>query len=471
MTVRRAIAGALLGLALATPGMAQGLPPPSFLPPAAGAPAPGTPGAAPLFVVPRLSQPQPLPPTPLVRSEDPEIRRGVTVANRPRPEYDPAGVRFGPVTLRPLLRLDTIYDDNILASGTRRERDWIFGTTAALEAQTTWRVHEIRLSGQIDDRRYLDFDTEDTTAWRLNALGRYDLTRFQSVEIRASAARYFVARDDAEDFGSVKPIAVDERVAQVGYSVRENRAALRLQGYVQQARFQDTEIVDDVTRAIRPFDQSFRNRDIYLGSAVGTYEFAPLRNAVLLARVNRRNYVDEAANAGQANGPLARSSTGYDVLGGVEFDYDGIFGVRLLVGWLQQFYEDDRLPNASAPTFEAALLWNPTTLTSVRFTADRQVTESIRTNSSSILRTNLAATIDHELLRNVLLQGGLGYRIEDYRGISRVDRLLVGTLGASWLINRTLRLNGTYTRQEGDKSAGSADYDRNIFLLRLSAAL
>jgi hypothetical protein len=448
-----------LALLLAAPGLVApslaqaqgGLPPPDF--------------------VTRLQQPQVLPPAPLARSLDPDIRRGTTVANRPRPEYDPLGVAFGPLLFRPLLRLEGSFDDNILASGTRRESDFIASTIAGLEGLTRWSTHEVRLSAQVNDRRYLEFDTEDTTSWRLNASGRYDITRFQFVDARISAARFFVPRDDAEDFGSVRPIEVDEQTAVLGYSVRQNRVGLRLQGFAQSLRFQDTEVVDDVTRAIVPSDQSARDRNVYVGSVIGSYEIAPLRSAVLIARANRRDYVSEPANAGRPGGPLARSSDGYDILGGVDFDYDGIFAVRLLAGWLQQFYEDDRLPSTSAPTFEAALSWNPTTLTSLRFTADRQVTESIRNNSSSVLRTAFNAVVDHEIARNVLLQGGVGYRIDDFQGISRIDRLLVGTLGATWLINRTLRLNGTYTRQDGDKSAGAADYDRNIFLLRLSAAL
>lgn len=392
------------------------------------------------------------------------------MANRPRPEYDPPGVQYGPLIVRPTLRFDSIYDDNILASGTRKESDFLFLTTAAAEIGTTWSTHEVKLSGQVDDRRYAEFTTENTTAWRVNGQGRYDIGRNHAIDARVAAARIYIPRDDAEDFGSAEPVAVDEQLASLGYSVRANRLGMRLQGLYQSLRYQPTEIVNNAGQLV-PFDQSFRNRDLYLGTAGLFYEIAPLRSAVLITRVNRRNYVDEPVNAGAPGGPFKRSSNGYEVLGGIDSDYNGIFGFRLLVGWMEQFYEDDRLPNPSAPTFEAAVLWNPTTLTSLRLFADRQITESIRANSSAIVRTNIGLAVDHEFARNLLLNAAAGYRIEDYDGISRTDYLLAGTVGATWLLNRNLRLGATYTRQEGDKSDGAADYDRNIFLLRLTGAL
>ena len=407
---------------------------------------------------------------PQVRSLDPDIRRGVTVASRPRPEYDIAGVRYGSMIIRPMLRLDGLYDDNILATATQQKFDWIGITNAGLEAATDWSTHEIRLSGQIEDRKYVRFDSQDATPWRLNAQGRYDISAFQSFDARVSAARIYIPRDDAESINSLQPVAVDEQLASLGYAVRENRLGLRLMGLYQGLRYQPTDIVLS-NGAIVPSDQAYRNRNMYLGSGGLSYEIAPLRSAVLIARVNARDYIDQASNAGQPNGPYNRSSSGYEVLAGLDSDFNGLFSFRVLVGWLQQFYQDDRLPSPSAPTFDITLTWNPTTLTTVRALANRMVTESIRTDSTSILRTNFGATIDHELMRNVLLNGALGYKIQDYQGIDRISRTWVTNIGATWLVNRNLRLGASYTFQRGDSPETNAEYDRNIFMLSLTAGL
>lgn len=410
------------------------------------------------------------PPNPLVRSLDPDIRRGVTITSRPRPEYDPPGIRYGGMVVRPTLQVDGMYDDNILASAVQKEFDWIALTTAGAEVASDWSRHEIRLSGQVDDRRYARFDSQDSTAWRLNAQGRYDISRFQAVDARLSAARIYIPRDDSEDIASVQPVAVDERLASLGYAVRENRLGVRLAGLYQSLRFLPAEVVSS-TGAVVPASQAYRNRDMWLGSVGLSYVIAPLRSAVLIARLNQRDYVDQAANAGTPGGPYNRSSSGYEVLAGLDSDYNGIFSFRLLVGWMEQFYQDDRLPSPSVPTFDVALVWNPTTLTTVRALANRMVTESIRTDTSSIVRTNIGASVDHELLRNVLLNGALGYKIEAYQGSGQTNRTIVGQVGATWMLNRNLRLGASYTYQNGDGNQTNSEYDRNVFLLRLSAAL
>jgi hypothetical protein len=38
-------------------------------------------------------------------------------------------------------------------------------------------------------------------------------------------------------------------------------------------------------------------------------------------------------------------------------------------------------------------------------------------------------------------------------------------------LNRNVRLGASYTRSHGDLGGGQPDYDRNVFLLRITGAL
>lgn len=421
-----------------------------------------------------LASPTELPASPApgagLRSRDPDIRRGVTVTNRPRPEYDHPGLRYGPLIVRPILNLDGMYDTNILASGRLPLSDYVFFANAGLSARTDWSTHELRVAGTITDRKYAEYTSQNTTSWRLDASGRYDISRFQAIDGGIGGGRFYVPRSGVESINSATPVAGDQQIATLGYAVRENRVGLRLQGAYQSLRYMPTTIGSPLGVQV-PLNMAFNNVDNYYGAVGLAYDLAPLRSAVLITRVNHRQYVEQAANAGQPGGPLDRTSSGYEVLGGLNYDFDGIFGIRLLAGWLQQFYDDPRIPDLSKPTIDAALLWNPTTLTSLRFFANRIVTESLSIGGSSIVVTRMGGIVDHEIARNVLLNGTLAYRIADYEDQRATRYLLLGSVGATWLLNRNLRLGATYIYQHADGGGPANDYDRNQFLIRFTAAL
>lgn len=394
-----------------------------------------------------------------------DTARGVNVRNRPRPEYDPLGIRLGSFVVRPSLRLEAAIDDNVTSSGVRQESDVIFRTVAQVDARSDWGRHGLNGVAFIDDRRYLENPNESYLNWRAQGTGRYDITRFQHVDLTLGAARIHQERDDPDDFGTVKPIGIDERFAGAGYFVRHNRLSLRFDGLLNQLRYDDAEVRNTATGGISTTNQAFRDRDLYLLSAVGSYELGPLRRLLVVGRTNVRDYVSEAGTS------FTRDSKGFELLGGIDADYDGVFSYRLLLGYLRQEYDAPNLPTASAPTGEAQLLWNPTTLTTVTFRAERRVEETIRNNASSYLRTIGTVRVDHEYSRNIILDASVIYRLDEFEGISRDDKTAFFSLGATWLVNQNVRLGASYTRTQGDRGGGQPDYDRNVFLLRLIGAL
>lgn len=391
--------------------------------------------------------------------------RGVNVRNRPRPETDPQGVRAGSFIVHPTLRLDSSFDDNILANGTRRESDFFQRTTGTLDVRSDWGRHGLRGIAVVDDRRYLENPDENYLDWRAQGTGRYDITRSSHADLTVGAARVHQERDDPDDFGNVSPIGIDERFIRAGYFVRGNRLGFRLDATFNTLRHDDAEVVSN--GVVTTQSQAFRNRDLYELTAVAAYEVAPLRRVLVVARANKRDYVDETG----APGTFTRDSKGGQLLAGVDADYNGIFSYRLLAGYLYQEYEATNLPNASAPTGEALLLWNVTTLTTVGFRAERRVQETIRTNASSYLRTIGTLSVDHEYARNILLNASATYRLDEFEGTSREDKTGIFAVGASYLLNRNVRLGAIYTFTTADRGGGQPDYERNVFLLRLQGAL
>jgi uncharacterized protein (PEP-CTERM system associated) len=108
-------------------------------------------------------------------------------------------------------------------------------------------------------------------------------------------------------------------------------------------------------------------------------------------------------------------------------------------------------------------------LTSMIFSASSEVLESTVTfegdDAEGNLQNQVGVEVQHELLRNVLLNGTLGYTRDDFQGTSRADNVYAAGFGASYLLNRNLSLNANYTFTKRDSDDDTAEFDRNIVLV------
>jgi hypothetical protein len=83
-------------------------------------------------------------------------------------------------------------------------------------------------------------------------------------------------------------------------------------------------------------------------------------------------------------------------------------------------------------------------LTTVTFTAARDVNDTGVIGSGGVLETRAGVQVDHELLRNVILTGGVQDTKADYAGIDRNDRWLDANVGAVYMLNRHVGVGATY---------------------------
>jgi uncharacterized protein (PEP-CTERM system associated) len=76
-------------------------------------------------------------------------------------------------------------------------------------------------------------------------------------------------------------------------------------------------------------------------------------------------------------------------------------------------------------------------------------------------------TVEHELLRNVILTANGTYSNQDYQGITRTDNVYSGSIGGRYLITRNFSagLTGTYSRR--NSNAVNSSYNQQIVLANL----
>jgi hypothetical protein len=112
----------------------------------------------------------------------------------------------------------------------------------------------------------------------------------------------------------------------------------------------------------------------------------------------------------------------------------------------------------------------------VRATATRGIEDAAQTGLSSYTYSSVQLRVDHEYLRNVLLDASATLRQASFNQTGGQQTGIGAGAGATWLINRGLRLS--FTSDFGDvrntrlpTGTVAGDYTRTLTLLTLRVGL
>ncbi|ACJ01125.1 outer membrane beta-barrel protein [Rhodospirillum centenum] len=382
--------------------------------------------------------------------------RGIPVQNRPRPDFDPAGLRAGTFLVYPQISLSGRYDDNIFADESGTVDDVIYIASPQVRLQSDWNRHALNLRAAAEIGRYADNGSEDYEDYVAALDGRLDILRGTTATGRASFARLHEDRGSPDEAGGLEPTEYDLWTA----SATLDRSLARL-GARLTADYRGFDFNDVPAPGGAVIDQDDRDRDEYGVAARLSYATSPNLAGFIQAAYNWRRYERE----------VGRDSEGYRLTGGVALDFGGVTSGEIFAGYRSQDYDNPAFPTADGLTYGASLAWNPTTLTSLAFTASNTVEETTSDAASAYVATLFRIDIDHELLRNLLIGGYAGYLENDYERIDRTDDVI--SLGASlrYLVNRNFQIEGGYDYTNRDSNLSGIDYDRNIVYLRLTGLL
>ncbi len=228
-------------------------------------------------------------------------------------------------------------------------------------------------------------------------------------------------------------------------------------------------------------EQGFRDRVEYRASGRAEYQFTPTTFGLAEIVYKDNNYRTDDPR-------LDRSSDGFEVLTGFGFDLTRVLrGEASLKYFNEEFVsgfgdtgralfidpvfnpEDDAIDGeleidntSSGFGANIDLTWLVSTLTNVTVEADREVTATSLNDASRIVATAAGVTVDHELDRNIILYGELGFFLEEFEGIDREDTRFEYGLGLLYLLNNrySLEMNLARTEQESSGFAGR-DFDVN----------
>ena len=397
---------------------------------------------------------------------EPGSPESTSVLQRARPDYNPLGIRAGGFLVYPSLDLGEFYDSNVYAIPTGVKSDFYTDVAPNVNVASNWNTNALNFSAGGEIKRYSQLVSENVSNANVATNGRIDILR--DIYLLGGLS-YQLEHEDRSSpnsiVGQAQPTEYQVAGAGIGYVHEPGRLGLRIDGIANFYSYDNAQTSTGTT-----IIETDRNRIEYSVKPRLQYEIVPGYHAFVQASGNGVTYQASRDQFG-----YQRDSNGWEADAGTAVEITRIIHGEVFAGYLQQNYTDPRLRQDSGVGFGGNALWNVTDLDSIRFNLSRTVQETIVNNvvgttvvdAASDLQTSAGVSVEHELLRNVLLNAGVTYVEDDFEGISRTDNSYQADAGARYLLTRVWSAGLDFTYRKRDSSQSINDYEREIVTARL----
>jgi len=397
--------------------------------------------------------------TPYVR---PVPSRGETVTSRKRPQYDPVGIRVGSFFVYPSFEFTELFDSNIFATSTNAKTDFVAILSPEIAVRSNWRRHELNFGARGDIGRYKSHQKENYEDFSTVINGRYDISRSTIVFAGFRFAQRHEDRGSPDDVGGKVPTTFLATELAGGAQHIFGRFTVRFDGTIRLLDFRDVAAAGPVEL----IDNDDRDRREHTGVLRLTYRVNPRLAVFAQGTGVYVRYNEQLDNAG-----LRRSNVGFAVVGGVVFELTGKLVIEAFAGFSRRTYESSLLSTVSGPSGGLSLTWTPTGLTTVKLAVARSIEQTTLIGASGFFATQARASIDHELRRNIILNGFGSFQNDDYEGTSRNDNYIRAGLGATVLINRNLNMYGGYEFTRRISNVTGSGFVRHLVIFKIKGQI
>lgn len=398
----------------------------------------------------------------LAQEPDPNV----PVTNRPRPDFDPIGIRAGSYLIFPELGVSIGYDDNITAASGKTETvegvavndriisDGITSIIPVIEFDSEFSRHALDFTVGADLGFYFSESNLNYQDVYVEGSGRYDVTRDDGAYVNFVFGRF---HDDFEDPNNAERVAgaiTGDPEAQhyldyggtIGYRQTFNRFFVTPYFVGRRVDFEDSiNSGRDDTR----FEPGLR-----AGYAISPRVTAFLQGSYFMIDRDEDN----------ADGS-SRDSDGYRIGVGSLLDFTGLIFGEFSIGYINESFDTPGASDEGNFDFNVGVTWNVTTLTSLGLNGRSRIESTAAGDTGSDFRSFIDLTVDHELLRNLLIGGLLGFQRDDFGGERGTENTLRAGVNGTYFINRNFRLELDYLFSTRSADRSFEEFDRNrVFL-------
>lgn len=383
-----------------------------------------------------------------VLPEDFDRGRNVSVTQRARPDYDAVGVSVGSFDVFPQVAVAGGYSDNIYYRGTDVIGDGFVTLAPSVEARSDWSRDAVRLRAGLQADRYLSNSARNQTSWYAGGVGTVELGDSIKVipEVQA-AKRYETPFTSDLSSSAVVLSSYHQYFGSLRGEYEQGQAKLTLAVDDTKLDFGAIDLPATVTGLF--VDQDGRDRNITRVVGQAQYAFTP--SVATYAQLTYSNIDYDRQLAGGIDN---RDSTGFQLIGGFNFDLSGLLRGTLGLGYTRRTFDSPLYPTVGGFSAQAKVEWFPTELTTVTVEAGRVLTDASISSVSAYFDNRVSLRVDHEILVNLLGYALGQYSRQDYSGVDfAVSNYRLG-VGANYLVSPGLSLNTDvlYTGRSTDQS-------------------
>jgi hypothetical protein len=388
--------------------------------------------------------------------------QGQTVISRPRPEFDPTGLRLGNFFWFPRGELDESYNSNIFATTASPTYDLITALYPSFDLVSNFPRNALNLHGSSLAQVYADHPAQNTQDGIVSADGRLDVTAGSSFYGNAQVAHQHISYGSPNSPGNIaEPVTYWDYLATAGYVQGLRRFSYQVDVGVEAAQYNAAPLVGG---GVLP--QSGQDTTISSAALRASYEIVPDYLGYIRVGGSLYNYWHATHN----------NSSTYRVDAGLQINPGHLIYGEAYLGYLVQNFAQSSLGSTSNPDYGGRLVWNVTRLTTLTFTGLLTFNTGTPSNGTTIvagragngyLAQTITANADHELLRNLLLNVNASYGNYSFQGISRTDNYFTAGTGLRYLVNRNLYLGGSFSHTQYNSTAAKSSFAQSILTLRV----
>jgi hypothetical protein len=365
-----------------------------------------------------------------------DVSRGnnVSVLERPRPDYEAAGIRTGSFLTYPQLKLGAGYSDNVYGQENNGVGDAFFAIDPKVTVASDWSRHSLTFDGGAKLRKFAKQTAKDEDGWFADGTGHVDIGD-SSIETTGRIRRGYQSQNSGSfPVNSAQSIPFMQSSAEVRGTYQGARFRLVGFGDINRINFRNIRALDGTT-----LDQNFRDQRISRGS--GRVEFAatPAAAAFVQTTYTHTTYDEKNALGGLGD----RDSNEIAVIGGATFDLTSLVRGTIGAGYVSRKYQNPIYPDISGPTVDVRIDYFLSQLTTITLEGQRQIEDAITPGSGGFFVNSVRLRADHEARRNLIFNAYTGYERDQFKGISRRDTAWLVGGGADYFVNRRVGLSTT----------------------------